>query len=88
MKNNFIAYLAAIFFRDLKNIEEILQPSSDEEIFHLSGQGNRYNLRICCINILHSVIKDNHKGQSPFHHSVLCQKTTVQVFLFFQKLCH
>jgi hypothetical protein len=38
MKNNFIAHSLATFFRDLKNIEEILQPNSDEDIFHLSGQ--------------------------------------------------
>jgi hypothetical protein len=88
MKNNFIAHFAATFFRDLKNIEDILQPSGDEDIFHLFGQGNRYTLRIWWINILHSVIKDSHEGQSPVRYSVLCQKTSVQVLLFSQKLCH
>jgi len=35
MKNNFIAHFAATFFRDLKNIKDILQPSGDDDIFHL-----------------------------------------------------
>jgi hypothetical protein len=88
MKNNFTAHFAATFVRDFENIEEILQPCSDEDIFDPSGQGNRYNLRIWWINILHSVIKDSHKGQSPVRYSVMCQKTSVQVFLLSQKLCY
>ena len=70
MKNNFLTHFAVTFLQNLKNIEEILQPNSDEATLHPSGQGDRYNCRIWGINNLHAVIEGSH-GASP-HFTILC----------------